>query len=234
MESWCVGFDGNDDVERHAGMDDAGQARPPLRLRIVSDYICPWCYIGLTRVERLRTEFDIELEACAYQLRPNIPPEGMSRKEASAGRVYPEGYLENMLQTARDSGIDMKRPALVPNTRLAHEATEFAGDNGKLWEIHRAIFAAYFEDEQNIGDIDVLVRIGESVGLDAAELRAALESRRYTPRIDLQLKWAAAAGVTGVPMVIYNERFAVTGAQDYEVFHDVAHRVASGRVEMPS
>jgi predicted DsbA family dithiol-disulfide isomerase len=233
MESWCVGFDGNDDVERHAGMDGAGErARPAIRLRVVSDYICPWCFIGLTRLEGLRADFDISLETCAYELRPNIPPEGMPREQASAGRTYPPGYIENLLQTARDSGIEMKRPALVPNTRLAHEMTEFAAEQGKTWEVHRALFAAYFEQERNIGDIDVLCEVGETIGLDPTALRAALGSRRYRERIEEQLKWAVAAGVTGVPTVIYNERFAVVGAQDEMVFRDVAKRVASGRLEV--
>lgn len=233
MESWCVGFEGNDDVERHAGMEDAGQhSRPAIRLRVVSDYICPWCYIGLTRLEALRPDFDISLETCAYELRPNIPPEGMPREQASAGRVYPPGYLEHLRQTALDAGIEMKRPALVPNTRLAHEMTEFAAEQGKTWQVHRALFAAYFEHERNIGDIDVLCDIAAGIGVDPIALQEALESRRYRAHVEEQLKWAVAAGVTGVPTVIYNERFAVVGAQDEMVFRDVAQRVASGRLEI--
>ena len=84
------------------------------------------------RVERLSEEFDVEFEAFAFELRPGIPPEGMAREEASRGRVYPPGYLDNMRQMAADSGIDMKRPAIIPNTRKAHEATEFAKDGGAL------------------------------------------------------------------------------------------------------
>lgn len=234
MESWCVGFDGDSDVELHAGITgDAAPFRPPLRLRIVSDYICPWCYIGLTRIERLRDEFDIDLETCAYELRPGVPPEGISRQEANrlSGRVYPPGYVENLLATAREAGIDMKRPALIPNTRLAHEATEFAREHGKLWEAHRALFRAYFEDERNIGDVDTLCDVMAQLQLDPHQLRDALTDRRYAPEVDSQLAWARAAGVTGVPTVVYNERFAVVGAQDHMVFRDVAYRVTSGKLD---
>jgi predicted DsbA family dithiol-disulfide isomerase len=201
-------------------------------LRVVSDYICPWCFIGLTRLEALRDEFAITLETCAYELRPNIPPEGMSRAEVSAGRVYPPGYLENLRQTALDSGIEMKRPGLVPNTRLAHEMTEFAAEAGKTWDVHRALFSAYFEEERNIGDVDVLCEVGESIGLDAGRLREALMDRRYRERVEEQLRWAAAAGVTGVPTVVFNERFALVGAQDEMVFRNVAKRVSDGRLEV--
>ena len=226
MESWCVGYDGNDDVERHAGIDaDSTPFRPNLRLTVVSDYICPWCYIGFTRLERLRSEFDIEFDACAYDLCPGTPSEGIPRAEASKGRVYPPGYLENLRQTALDSGIDMKRPPLIPNTRLAHEATEFAKEQGRLWEIHRALFAAYFEEERNVGDIDVICDVCASIGLDEAALREALAGHRCAAEVQRQMDWSRANGVTGVPTVVFNDRFSLVGAQDYDVFHDVASRV---------
>ena len=157
MESWSVGFEGDADVERHTGIEVSAATRPSIRLRIVSDYICPWCYIGLTRVEKLRDEFDIELEVGAFESQGrNSAPQASPREEVSRGRVYPPGYLENLRATATDAGIEMKRPALVPNTRKAHETTEFAKERGLLWEIHRALFHAYFEEERNIGDVDVL------------------------------------------------------------------------------
>jgi predicted DsbA family dithiol-disulfide isomerase len=240
MESWSVGFEGDADVEHHAGIDPDpahpgpvdSRSRRTIRLRVVSDYICPWCYIGLTRVEKLRDEFDIELEVGAFELRPGIPPEGMPREEVSRGRVYPPGYLENLRATAVEAGIEMKRPALVPSTRKAHEATEFAKDHGRLWEIHRALFHAYFEEERNIGDVDVLCDIAAGIGLDAGELRLALTDGRYAAEVEEELDWARAAGVTGVPTVIFAEKFAVVGAQDYAVFRDVAGRVAAGRLSV--
>ena len=231
MESWSVGFDGDDDVERHAGMDDTvATRRAEIRLRMVSDYICPWCFIGLARLERLRDEFEIDFDVNAYELRPGIPPEGISRADASKGRVYPPGYIDSMIATANAAGIDMKRPAVIPNTQKAHETTQFARAHGKVWEIERALFHAYFEEERNIGDIDVLCDIGTSVGLDASELRLALEDGRYANAVAQELEWARAVNVTGVPTVIFNEQFAVVGAQDYETFLDVAKRVAAGRL----
>jgi predicted DsbA family dithiol-disulfide isomerase len=231
MESWSVGFEGDADVARHAGMDAVARTRPGIRLRVVSDYICPWCYIGLTRVVKLREEFDIELEVGAFELRPGIPPEGISREEVGRSRVYPPGYLENLRATAAEAGIEMKRPSLVPNTRKAHEATEFAKEHGRLWEIHRALFHAYFEEERNIGDVDVLCEIATGIGLDADSLRTALADGCYDAEVEEQLSWARAAGVTGVPTVIFNEKFAVVGAQEYAVFRDVAGRVAAGRLD---
>ena len=176
------------------------------------------------------TEFQVDFDACAFDLKPGIPPEGLARERVYAGRVYPPGYVDNMIQTARDAGIDMKRPPLIPNTRKAHEATEFAKENGRLLPFHRAVFAAYWEREENIGDIDVLCRVGEESGVDAGGLREALAAERYAAEVEQQIAWTRAAGITGVPTFIFEEKFALVGAQDYEVFRDVAQRVVQGRL----
>jgi predicted DsbA family dithiol-disulfide isomerase len=182
------------------------------------------------RVERLSEEFDVQFDACAFDLKPGLPPEGMPRKEVYAGRVYPPGYVDNMLQTARESGIEMKRPPIIPNTRKAHEATEFARDAGRLLEFHRAVFHAYWVEEQNIGDVDVLCAIATGCGLDGDALRSALVDGRYAASVEEQIAWTRAVGITGVPTTIFDHRFAVVGAQEYELFLDVAKRVASGRM----
>jgi predicted DsbA family dithiol-disulfide isomerase len=174
-------------------------------------------------------EFVIEFDVCSYDLRPGLPPEGLLREQVSAGRVYPPGYVDNLLQTAREAGIDMKRPPLVPNTRKAHEATEFAKEAGGLLPFHRTLFRAYWEAEENIGDAEVLCRLGAECGLEAAELRSALADGRYAERVEEQITWARSAGITGVPTFIFDERFALVGAQEYEVFRDVASRVVSRR-----
>ncbi len=176
-------------------------------------------------------EFAVEFDVCAFDLRPGIPPEGISREEATRGRVYPPGYLDHLSQTAHDSGIEMKRPPLIPNTRKAHEATEFAKEAGSLLPFHRAVFRAYWEGEENIGDVDVLCRIGSECGLHGEVLRAALDEGRYASEVDEQIEWTRAAGITGVPTFIFQEKFALVGAQDYEVFRDLARRITEGRIK---
>ena len=180
------------------------------------------------------SEFDVDFDVCAFDLKPGIPPEGLSREQAYAGRVYPSGYIDSMIQTARDAGIDMKRPPIIPNTRKAHEATEFARDAGRLLPFHRAVFTAYWEREENIGDVGVLCRIGADAGLDPDALREALSDGRYTTEVEEQIGWTRAAGITGVPTFIFEEKFALVGAQEYGVFRDVAKRVIRKREQNTS
>ena len=180
------------------------------------------------RVERLREEFDIEFDAWAYNLRPGLPPEGLPRDEVYRGSRYPSGYLDRLRETARQSGIEMIAPPIVANTIKAHQATEFAKEGGRLPQFHRAVFAAYWERGENIGDEEVLCRLAGECGLDGDALRAALADGRYAGRVEEQMAWARTAGLGGVPTFVFNERFALVGAQEYEVFADVARRVQSG------
>lgn len=230
MESWVVGYEGDADVERHAGAEVA-PGPPAIRLRVVSDYICPWCYVALVRAERLREEFDVEIDAWAYNLRPGIPPGGLPRDEVYDASRYPSGYLERIRESAREAGIEMVRPPVVANTMKAHEATEFAKEGGRLREFQRAVFAAYWEKGVNIGEDDVLCRIARECGLEDGALREALADGRYRQRVEEQMAWSRAAGLGGVPTFIFNDRFAVVGAQDYEVFADVARRIQRGELK---
>lgn len=177
------------------------------------------------RAERLREEFDLRFDVCAFDLRPGLPPQGMPRELAYAGRSYPPGYFDNLRRLALESGIDMKRPAIVASTRKAHEATEFARDSGRLLEFHRAVFRIYWEEERNISEPDVLCEVASREGMDGEELRRALEDGRYAGRVEEQMEWSRRAGITGVPTFIFEERFAVVGAQDYDLLRDVAQRV---------
>jgi predicted DsbA family dithiol-disulfide isomerase len=177
------------------------------------------------RAEGLAEEYELDIDFCAFDLRPGTPPEGIARREAYAGRTYPPGYVDNLLQTAKEAGIEMKRPAIVPNTRKAHEATEFARGHGKLLEFHRAAMHAYWVEERNIGDVEVLCEVAAVCGLDADGLREALADGWYAGEVKEQMEWARSVGVTGIPTTILEDRFALVGAQDYDVFRDVARRV---------
>ena len=187
------------------------------------------------RVERLREEFDIEFDAWAFDLRPGLPPEGLPRDEVYREGRYPPGYVDRLREMARESGIQMIAPPVVANTQKAHQATEFAKEGGRLPQFHRAVFAAYWEKGENIGDEDVLCRLAGECGLDPDGLRAALAGGRYAQRVREQIAWARDAGLGGVPTFVFSSSdgrtFSPVGAQDYEVFADIARRFQRGELK---
>src|SRR5262249_41891854 len=113
----------------------------------------------------------------------------------------------------------MQFPPIKPRSRQAHEATEFARDKGLVDAMRTALFQAYFVANRDLGDPDVLVDVGASVGLDAEELRAALADGRYRPRVEEMEALAARIGVGAVPTIVFGDAVGVEGAQPYEVLH---------------
>jgi len=181
------------------------------------------------RVEQLRQEFAVEVELWAYDLRPDLPPEGLPRELVYRGARYTAEYLRYLWQVAGASGIRLRLPSVVANTHKAHEATEFAKAQGAVDSFSGAVFAVYWEGEENIGEVDTLCRLAQECGLDGQALRQALESGRYTQRVEEQMEWARREGIGGVPTFIFDGRFALEGAQSYDVFKSTTERILTRR-----
>jgi len=111
------------------------------------------------------------------------------------------------------------------NSHLALEAAEFAAEEHPKVDLHRPMFKAYFDDLEDIGALDTVVRIGASAGLPEAELRAALSEGRYRQQVDEGIAWSQQIGVTAVPTFVLDERFAVVGAQELEFFESVMKKL---------
>lgn len=159
-----------------------------------------------------------------FYLRPETPPEGMELPDCVQSRM---GEMNSRLkQMAAAYGLEMVFPARVPNTRPAHEATEFARDQGKGLEFHRAVFAAYYARGQDIGQWDALRAVAAEVGLDADEMQRAVEADRYTAQVNALVRQAQEIGVDGVPTYVLNDRYAIVGAQPYEVFLQALEQIS--------
>ena len=207
-----------------------------LQLTVVSDYVCPWCYIGLTRVEQLQQDYDVAVEWMPYELRPNTPAEGIPFDRLRGQGRYTEDYLLSVVNLASESGIAMKDRTLIPNSRPSLEAAEWARARGGFAALNRALFRAYFEDGADIGRLDVLRGVASDCDLDANDLEDALATGRYSAALEEKLAWSSVAGGAGVPYYMFKgvdpetgeaRRFAFTGAQDYLVFQRVAERLGA-------
>lgn len=212
-------------------MEEAQTPAGPGSITVVSDFACPWCYVGLVEIDRLRQEFEVEIDFAPYLLDPSVPPEGRTREPYTK----PEDPPTHLEERGGRVGIDFKRGRTFhANSHLSLEAAEFAAEHGKSWEFRRALFKAYFEDLVNIGDVETLVNIAESAGLDGAALREALTDRRYRDLVDEGIDWSRSIGVTGVPTFVINDQYGVVGAQEYPVLVDVMEQLGIPRREPAS
>ncbi|MDQ3005396.1 MAG: DsbA family oxidoreductase [Chloroflexota bacterium] len=169
-------------------------------------------------VEKLKAEHNVDVEWRPFYLYFDTPPEGKDLPEyVKQARV--NGSEERLRSIASQYDMEFVPTKRIYNTRLAHEATEYAREHGgKGNEFHHVVFRKVYAEGQDISKWDVLRSAAEEVGLNADEMQQQVESGKYTSNVEDQVRWAYQIGVTGVPTYVINDRYAIVGAQPYEVF----------------
>ena len=162
------------------------------------------------------------MEGRAYLLRPDTPMEGTPRTPRP-GETDDE-LSEPLKSRAEEAGLIMKPPLLTPNTMYSLEATEYAQQQGKFLEFHKAAYRAFWEDRQDLGDLTVLGEVASSVGLDSTELITRLESKEYSSTVMGQYQEALQYGIRGIPTFLVGN-LMFTGAHPYDVFKSAMERV---------
>lgn len=175
-------------------------------------------------VAKLQAEYNVDLEWRPFYLRPDTPPEGMELPDYIL-QARQNGSEERLSQLADAYGMDFVSTERIYNTRLAHEATEYAREHGQGNEFHRVVFRKIYAEGQDISQWDVLRSAAEEVGLNADEMQSDVEGGKYTANVAEQVQQAYQIGVTGVPTYVLNNRYAVVGAQPYEAFLRVIERI---------
>lgn len=201
-----------------------------IKLDILSDPICPWCYIGKARLEKaLGAEPDhpFAIEWHPFQLNPDMPSQGMDRREYLETKF---GGRENALRVygeidkhAREEGLDIDFAAIqrTPNTINAHRLIHWAGIEGKQNAIVDALFKAYFREGRDIGNTEVLCDLADSAGLDAAVIGKLLASDADIDNIRQRDTHSREMGVNSVPTFIIANQHAVPGAQTTDLWRKV-------------
>jgi predicted DsbA family dithiol-disulfide isomerase len=200
---------------------------------IISDFVCPWCYIGKRHLDALRAEAQIETRWHPYLLHPEMPPGGMDRAElvrakfGSAERAKELG--RSVEAAAREAGLylELGKARRVPDTRDAHRLMRWASGQGVADALAEALFAAYFIDGRDIGDAEILADLGASVGLDRAVVAKLLAGDADREAVQAQADHARAIGVSGVPTLVFDRKLAVVGAQPVEALRDAAAQAAA-------
>ena len=212
----------------------------PLRIDFVSDVACPWCAVGLASLQQALAKLDGRIEADVhlqpFELSPDMPFEG---EDAVDHIMHKYGISEAQSEANRKAlrgraaavgfAYNMQRGSRVWNTFDAHRLLHWAGlqDSGKAVALKQALFRAYFTDNENVADRDVLVRIAGDTGLDADEARRMLESDRYADDIRTQERHWQQAGIHSVPAAIVNGQYLISGGQPPEVFENALREIAA-------
>jgi predicted DsbA family dithiol-disulfide isomerase len=175
-------------------------------------------------VERLKAEHNVDVEWRPFYLYFDTPPEGRELPE-HVKQARAQGSEERLRQIARSYGMEFVSTPRIYNTRLAHEATEYARVHDKGNQFHKVVFRKVYAEGQDPSQWEVLRAAAEEVGLDGDEMQREVENEKYMAEVVDKVRWAYQIGVTGVPTYVINDRYAIVGAQPYEVFEGALKQI---------
>jgi predicted DsbA family dithiol-disulfide isomerase len=176
-------------------------------------------------VEKLKAEHNVDVEWRPFYLYFDTPPEGRELPEYVKQRRA-QGSEERLRQIAESYGMPFVSTERIYNTRLAHEATEYARQHDRGNEFHKVVFRKVYAEGQDPSQWDMLRSAAVEVHLDADEMQREVESEKYMATVVDQVRWAYQIGVTGVPTYVINNRYGIVGAQPYEVFQSALEQIA--------
>jgi predicted DsbA family dithiol-disulfide isomerase len=215
-------------------------ANQPVRIDVVSDVVCPWCFIGKHRLEaalKLKPDIAVEVHWRPYFLNDWIPREGISREEyltTKFGSVERyKGIAQRVGAAAAAEGLayaadKMKRQ---PNTLDCHRLIHWADAKGKAGEMKQKLMDLYFTQGADLTDRETLVKAAADVGLDADTVRKALAGDKDVAAVEQEAQSAKEAGIQGVPCFIFGGKFAVSGAQAPEDIAETIERMANAKAD---
>ncbi len=190
-----------------------------MKVTVFYDYICPYCYLTANRLNVLSDEFELKIEWKGIEIHPEFPSQGRrSSKTLKSARL-----VETLKETAAEDGLQITLPGFATNSRLSLEASEYAKTRGRFNEFHKGIYHAYFEERRNIGDINVILDVGEKASLEKPELNECLNKRTMYGRIEENKKEAERNLVLGVP-TLFLENFPVHGNQSIKTLRHLIKR----------
>lgn len=207
----------------------------PVRIDVVSDVVCPWCFIGKRRLEKaiaLNPETPVEVHFRPYFLNDWIPREGISREQyltTKFGSVERyQGIAQRVTAAAAAEGLTyaIDKISRQPNTLDAHRLIRWADGIGKAAEMKQKLMDLYFTEGADLTNHAVLVQAAADVGLDAEDVGNALSSDQDVAEVEQEALSAKEAGIEGVPCFIFGGKFAVSGAQAPEYLAEAIARTA--------
>lgn len=200
-----------------------------MKVEIWSDIACPWCYVGRRRFEKALKQFEhrdqVEVIWRSYELDPRAPREtsqsigDVLSKKYGTSREETETILRQTARVGAQEGLDLRFDRVQPvNTFDAHRLLQFAAKHGAQSDLSDRLHKAYFTEGLSVSDHETLVRLAVEAGLDADEARQMLNSSAHADDVRADMRRGMQFGSQGVPFFVFDERYAVSGAQQPEIF----------------
>ena len=212
-------------------------SKPTIKGDIVSDVVCPWCYIGKRRIEKamstLADQFEFDITYLPFELNPQTPKEGFNQKEYLAKKFGGEARYNEITKqvssAAAEEGLafDFSKQRVSPNTRDAHRIIRYAKEEGKQLAVKEAFMKAYFEEGVDLNKKENLIAISEKAELNAERISQLLDSDEGLIEVIALESTNHQRGISGVPYYIINNEYGISGAQPTDVFIKALTQIGS-------
>jgi predicted DsbA family dithiol-disulfide isomerase len=214
-----------------------------MRIDIVFDTVCPWCFVGKRRFDRalkLRPHLKPEVRYRSFLLNPDLPPQGVDRREylerKFGGSHQYDRIAEALTYTGKGEGITfaLDRIKRTPNSANSHRLVRLAHTLGRQHEAVELLFTAFFERGLDVGNVEVLIRLAEEIGIERSMAHAHLTSENDLNAVYTENARMHRLGITGVPCYIFNEGRAIAGAQEPEILVRMLDMAVAQESERPA
>lgn len=211
--------------------------KPTVKIDIVSDVVCPWCYIGKRRLEKaidqLADKYNFEITYHPFELNPGMADEGADQKQYLTNKFGGEErynqITKQVTEVAATEGLEFNfdKQKISPNTRNAHRIIELARTEGKQLEMKEAFLKAYFTEGVDLSRNQNLIAIAAAVGLNKEKVETLLASEKGLAEIELAEAEMQKLGVSGVPFYIIDNKYGISGAQPTPTFKQAIEEIGS-------
>src|SRR3569832_647674 len=212
-----------------------------MQSEVVSDTVCPWCFIGKRRLARaleMRPEIAFDVQWRPYQLDPNIPREGVDRASYMKAKFGDGPRVAAMSESLKAEGLRegisfaFEKIDRRPNTIDSHRLIRWAAEANKQDAVVERLFAAYFLEGRDIGDPGVLEFLAADVGLDSVQVAELLADDTARAAVEREAKLAGEMGITGVPTFIFVSKYVISGAREAEVLVQVIDKALENEEQL--
>lgn len=213
-----------------------------VKIDVISDVVCPWCYIGKRRLEKALSQLadthTFEVTYHPFELNPTIPETGVDQKQYLSQKFGGEEryaqITEHVTRIAAEEGLvfNFHKQAVSPNTRKAHRIIQLARQVNKQVEVKEAFMKAYFTDGVDLSKNDNLINVAEQAGMERAQVAQLLSSDQGVADVIRAEKEIQQLGITGVPFYIVQNKYGLSGAQPTEAFVEVLQKAAGEKVSV--